>query len=210
MHMQANLSSAARDLASVQIAYANRGITLSELALCGAKEFLEWQHYPNNDLVDADSGYEFYYHAHSSDETPKGEHGHFHLFKRSTKNPKKFHHLIGVALDLKGLPVRIFTTNQWVTGESLLDASTVLRLLKNFNVSTRGRMSPLAKWINAFTKLFYVEMEKLIVERDQVIAKLVEKMESRSVALESKNHHVLTQCKIDLMQGLSKHLSASH
>ena len=71
-------------------------------------------------------------------------------------------------------------------------------------------MSPLAKWINAFTKLFYIEMEKLIVERDQVIAKLVEKMESRSVALESKNHHVLTQCKIDLMQGLSKHLSASH
>jgi len=113
-------------------------------------------------------------------------------------------------LDPKGVPVRIFTTNQWVTGESLLGASTVLRLLKNFNVSAKGRMSPLAKWINAFTKLFYAEMEKLIVERDRVIENLVKKMGSKSVALESKQHHVVTQCKIDLMQGLSKHLSASH
>lgn len=210
MHIKENLSSAAQDLAGVQAAYANRGISLSELALCGAKEFVEWQHYPNNDLVDAISGYEFYYHSHSSDEMPKGEHGHFHLFKRHAKNPEKFHHLIGIALDPKGVPVRIFTTNQWVTGESLLGASTVLRLLKNFNVSAKGRMSPLAKWINAFTKLFYAEMEKLIVERDRVIENLVKKMGSRSVALESKKHHVVTQCKIDLMQGLSKHLSASH
>jgi len=72
MHIKENLSSAAQDLAGVQAAYANRGISLSELALCGAKEFVEWQHYPNNDLVDAISGYEFYYHSHSSDEMPKG------------------------------------------------------------------------------------------------------------------------------------------
>ena len=112
MHIKENLSSAAQDLAGVQAAYANRGISLSELALCGAKEFVEWQHYPNNDLVDAISGYEFYYHSHSSDEMPKGEHGHFHLFKRHATNPEKFHHLIGIALDPKGVPVRIFTTNQ--------------------------------------------------------------------------------------------------
>ena len=208
MHMQPNLSSAAQDLASVQVAYANKGITLSKLALCGAKEFVEWQHYPNNDLVDATSGYELYYHSHSSSETPKGEHGHFHLFKRNAKNPEQFHHLIGIALNQKGLPVRIFTTNQWVTGESMLGASTVLRFLKNFHISAKGRMSPLAKWINAFTKLFYLEMENLIVERDRVIEKYVEKMGSRLVALESKKYHVLTQCKIELMQGLSKHLPA--
>ena len=73
MLIQSTLCLAAQEIASIQTRYAKKGLTLSEVALCGAKEFIEWNHYPANDLVDEVSGYEFYYHAHSADEMVDGD-----------------------------------------------------------------------------------------------------------------------------------------
>jgi DNA-binding response OmpR family regulator len=38
--------------------YAESGRTLNQAALCGANDFIEWQHYPANDLVDKVVGLE--------------------------------------------------------------------------------------------------------------------------------------------------------
>jgi len=203
MLIQSNLWLAAQELASIQMKYAESGRTLSEAALCGAKEFVEWQHYPANDLVDEVSGYEFYYHAHSADEMPHGEHGHFHVIKR---NAKGFHHLIGIALNQKGLPTRLFTTNQWVTGEEMADSTIVVRSIQEFEMLTKGRMALVTKWISALIKLFSAEIKCLILERDQKIAQLVAKQGNREIVLNSKKYHVLTECKIDLMGRISDHL----
>ena len=194
---------AAQEIASIQTRYAKKGVTLSEVALCGAKEFIEWNHYPANDLVGEVSGYEFYYHAHSADEMVDGEHGHFHLFKRCGHD---FHHLIGIALNQQGLPVRLFTTNQWVTGEKFVSAQSVIAELREFDMAIKGRMGPIARWISSLTKLFFIEMEMLIINRDLKIAQLENELGDREMALESKNHHVLTECKIDLLDRLSQHL----
>ncbi len=196
--------SAAQELANIQVRLANNNRTLSEAALCGAKEFIEWRHYPNHDMSDVETGYEFYYHAHSADEMSDGEHGHFHLFKR---NGNGFFHLIGIALNQKGLPVRIFTTNQWVTGELMVDSKVVASALKIFSVSAKGRMAPVGKWLRAFTQLFYVDMEALIIERDLKISALSKQMGDLDKVLHSKKHHVLTECRIDLFKSLSQHLS---
>ena len=204
MLTQSHLSLAAQELANIQMRYAETGRTLNEAILCGAKDFVEWQHYPNNDLIDGDSGYEFYYHAHSADETPSGEHGHFHVIKRDKNS---FHHLIGIALNQKGFPVRLFTTNQWVTGEEMVDSKVAIKSIKGFEMVVKGRMTPVSKWISAFIKLFAPEIEKLILERDQKIVQLVAKQGDRASALNSRMHHVLTECKIDLMERLSEHLS---
>ncbi|MCF8190723.1 hypothetical protein FD967_04355 [Polynucleobacter sp. JS-Mosq-20-D10] len=203
MLIQSNLWLAAQELASIQMKYAESGRTLSEAALCGAKAFVEWQHYPANDLVDEVSGYEFYYHAHSADEMPNGEHGHFHVIKR---NAKGFHHLIGIALNQKGLPTRLFTTNQWVTGEEMADSTMVVKSIQGFEMVTKGRMALVTKWIGALIQLFAKEIEGLILERDQKIARLVAQQGNRELVLNSKEHHVLTECKIDLMERISDHL----
>ena len=203
MLIQSNLWLAAQELASIQMKYAESGRTLSEAALCGAKAFVEWQHYPANDLVDEVSGYEFYYHAHSADEMPNGEHGHFHVIKR---NAKGFHHLIGIALNQKGLPTRLFTTNQWVTGEEMADSTMVVKSIQGFEMVTKGRMALVTKWIGALIQLFATEIEGLILERDQKLAKLVAQQGNRELVLNSKEHHVLTECKIDLMERISDHL----
>ena len=203
MLIQSTLCLAAQEIAGIQTRYAKKGLTLSEAALCGAREFVEWNHYPANDLVDEVSGYEFYYHAHSADEMYNGEHGHFHLFKRHGHD---FHHLIGIALNQQGLPVRLFTTNQWVTGEKLVSAKSVVAELRDFDMAKKGRMGPIARWISAFTKLYFLEMEMLILSRDQKISELEIEFGDLKSALDSKSHHVLTESKIDLLDQLSQHL----
>jgi hypothetical protein len=196
--------SAAQELVNIQVRFAKSNRTLSEAALCGAREFIEWRHYPKNDMSDADTGYEFYYHAHSADEMSDGEHGHFHLFKRKGND---FFHLIGIALNQQGLPVRIFTTNQWVTGELMVDSRVAASALKIFAVAAKGRIAPVSKWLKSFIQLFYMDMEALIIERDLRIAALSKKMGDLDKVLKSKEHHVLTECKIDLLERLSQHLS---
>jgi len=203
MLIQSNLWLAAQELANIQMKYAESGRTLNEAALCGAKDFVEWQHYPINDLVDEVSGYEFYYHAHSADEMLYGEHGHFHVIKRDAKS---FHHLIGIALNQNGLPTRLFTTNQWVTGEEMADSKIVVKSLQGFEVVKRGRMALVSRWLSALIKLFSAEIEGLILERDQKIAHLVVEMGNRELVMNSRKHHALTECKIDLMGRLSDHL----
>lgn len=203
MLIQSDLWLAAQELANIQMRYAESGRTLNEAALCGAKDFIEWQHYPINDLVDEVSGYEFYYHAHSADEMPHGEHGHFHVIRRDTDG---FHHLIGIALNQRGLPIRLFTTNQWVTGEEMADSAMVIKSIRGFEMVKKGRMALVSRWVSALIKLFSAEIERLILERDQMIAQLVAEMGNRELVMNSKKHHVLTECQIDLIQRLSDHL----
>jgi hypothetical protein len=201
---QSNLWLAAQELANIQMRYAESGRTLNEAALGGASDFIEWQHYPSNDLVDVHSGYEFYYHSHSAEEMPQGEHGHFHVIKRDANS---FHHLVGIALNRQGLPVRLFTTNQWVTGEDMINSNLVIKSLSEFQMLIKGRMAPVSKWVGACLHLFAAEIEALILERDQKIAQMIAKQGSREIVLNSKKHHILTECKIDLMERLSEHLS---
>ncbi|MBU3640235.1 hypothetical protein [Polynucleobacter sp. Fuers-14] len=203
MLTQSNLWLAAQELANIQMRYAETGRTLNEAALGGARDFIEWQHYPNSDLVDECSGYEFYYHAHSADQMPLEEHGHFHVIKRESNT---FHHLIAIALNQRGLPVRLFTTNQWVTGEEIVESRLAIKSLGEFQMVVKGRMAPVSKWIGALIKLFAVEIEGLILERDQKITRLAAEQGNRELALNSRAHHVLTECKIDLIGHLSDNL----
>jgi hypothetical protein len=136
---------------------------------------------------------------------PKGEHGHFHIIKRHAKS---FHHLVGIALDQKGLPVRLFTTNQWVTGEGMADSNLIMQSVVEFQMNVTGRMAPVSKWIGALMQLFQSEIKELLVKRDQEIARLAVNLGNRENVLNSREHHVLSECKIDLMGRLSENLLA--
>ena len=206
MLIQSDLVMAAQKLAAIQFYYANKGLTLSQAVLCGSPSFVEWQHYPRNDFADSVSGYEFYYHAHSAQETPSDEHGHFHVFRRDLLDQSRFTHLIGVSLNHLGIPVRIFTTNQWVTGEQFQWADRVMEDIRQFHLHAIGRMAPIANWLGAFIRLFIHEIEQLVLARDLRVASLSERMELAKV-LEFREHHVLTQCNINLLDRLQIYLS---
>lgn len=194
---------ASQTLMAIQVNYSQRGIPLSQAALCGAKNYVAWNHYPSNDCVDKSTGYEFYYHAHSPEEIPEAEHGHFHLFRRSLDQPTNFSHLIGIALDRKGLPVRLFTTNQWVTGETMADAEMVSGFIGGFVMHPTGRMAPITNWISAMLQLYAEEIKTLVHGRDERIAELSKQTCNDTNILEDRAHAVLTCCQIDLISKLS-------
>ncbi len=200
------LAHAAQTVMDVQHTYAQKGIPLSQAALYGARDCVAWRHYPRKDLSDARSGDEFYYHAHDANEMPKAEHGHFHVFRRDLNRPDHFFHLIGIALDHQGLPVRLFTTNQWVTGEKIVAAKKLGQALQSFSVQSAGRTAPVARWVTAMMALYATEIVALAEQRDQCIARHATTTTARRQFLEDRTHHVLSTCPINLLKKLSRHL----
>lgn len=164
--MHKKCEDAAQAAVTVAWRYAQSGKSLASVALAGAAQCRQGQHYPARDVVDDVHGYRFYYHAHPSSRYPAQEHGHFHLFSNGAGR-LGFAHLGGLSLDNMGQPLRWFMTNGWVTGETLQAASHARVALKGFQVQTCGRLAPLARWVSAMAVLYAQELDELLLARDQ-------------------------------------------
>jgi len=153
--------------------------------LSGQGEFVELNHYPDDDVFDPDTQSQYYYHAHRG---LAGEHGHFHTFMRRPGMPAgmapiafaasepwpsgdaALSHLIGISMDAWGYPTGLFTTNRWVTDEAWYSADDVIRLLDGFRIGHSAPSAPVNRWISAMFVLFRPHMEALIRARDAAVA----------------------------------------
>lgn len=147
--------------------------------LLGEGPFLEWAHYPEDDLFDAGSGVVVFYHAHSQEDRPAAENGHFHCFvdasrvrpgarairKEAAKTSRPLCHLVGLSIDRHGIPSEVFATNQWVTGERLYAARDVAPLLAQFSAIPEDA-PPILRWVSAIVTLFEPQIEALLRTRD--------------------------------------------
>ncbi len=151
-------------------------------------DFFEWDHFPKGDVYDTETHSQYYYHAHPA-ELRGGEHGHFHTFLRPKGMPKglkpanlpdyekprdrndDLSHLVAFSMDSAGLPIRIFTTNRWVTGESWYTADDVIKMLDHFAMDLAYPSWPLNVWITAMMQLFRPQIEGLIHQRDEALAR---------------------------------------
>jgi hypothetical protein len=152
------------------------------------EEFVQWNHYPPGDVYDHESGSQYYYHAHPPDERA-GEHGHFHLFMRPKgmpadmqpapvpdfKQPENANdalsHLVAISMDNFGLPIALFTTNRWVTGEYWYAGEDVIRMLDDFEIDLVNPGTwPVNRWITAMVPLFRPQIARIVRERDAAIA----------------------------------------
>lgn len=151
-------------------------INLVSEVLRGQGEFVEYDHYPADDVYDSESGAQYYYHAHRA-----GEHGHFHTFLRvSTGNrdgspagdgPHSGEpvHLIAISMDAYGWPIGLFATNHWVCGGAWRSAEEVIALLPRFRIDHAYPSWPVNRWIGAMMVLFRPHIEALLTHRDAVI-----------------------------------------
>lgn len=155
--------------------------------LHGQDTFYEWDHYPKGDVYDPETHAQYYYHAHPAEER-SGEHGHFHCFLRAKGMPPDVRpvlppdadapggsddavsHLVAISMDRTGYPVRLFTTNRWVTGETWYAAGDVVRLLDRFRIDLAHPSWPVNLWITAMIQLFRPQIETLIAQRDAAVA----------------------------------------
>lgn len=155
--------------------------------LRGQGKFYEWDHYPKGDVYDRETHSQYYYHAHPV-ELRGGEHGHFHTFLRPKGMPPGIEpegvgnyeplsdpddalsHLVAISMDQTGLPIRIFTTNRWVTGEVWYAADDVIAMLDNFMMDLAYPSWPVNVWITSMMVLFRPQIEDLLRARDRVVA----------------------------------------
>jgi hypothetical protein len=148
--------------------------------------FVEWDHYPKDDVYDKQSHCQYYYHAHPATNTRAPEHGHFHLFMHpkgfqrcytpiyQTKatqpdNASELCHLVAISMDNSGQPIRLFTTNQWVSGETWYCAQDVCEMLDHFRIDHAYPSWPTNLWLSALVQWFAPEIKSLIHMRDQTI-----------------------------------------
>ncbi|MBQ0960809.1 hypothetical protein KAK06_17780 [Ideonella sp. 4Y11] len=192
---------AAAELVAVQMALARRGLGLAQAALAGARRIETLRHYPRGDVIDTDNRSQFYYHLHRSSRCPPEEHGHFHLFTRRPDGG--FSHLAGLSLDDRGWPIRWFTTNRWVTGETWLAAPALCADIDRFAPRTAGRLAPVARWLGAMVRLHRDSLKALLRRRDAVVARQLQRRKAEDF-FEDRRHDVLTEQRIDLAHTLSR------
>ncbi|HER35151.1 MAG: hypothetical protein JXJ30_10640 [Halothiobacillaceae bacterium] len=197
---------------SIQAAlWADRRTVLTELFRDHAGGgFDYWSHFPADDALDPVSGARFYYHAHDPSEWSFDEHGHFHLFVDGPAD-SGFSHVMGVSMDTCGEPRRLFTTNGWVTGESMRPARELLSLLPQGFEINRARPSWLVgRWLTALVALVMPQLRVLLIARDRALG-LADGSGLYPDVLDDRERHVLSECPLDMpavLQSWSRRIDA--
>ena len=194
-------------------------------------EFKVWEHIPKGDVFDKNSHSQFYFHAHAKTQDNSGihddEHGHFHTFMRGHAFPEgvlpvttedfdpnvemkkdKFKkndfvtHIIAIATDNTGKPIRLFTTNRWVVADTWVKAEDIIAMLDNFEIDHTQPSWAVNIWISNMMRFYRPQIETLILERDRTIARWQEKYPNRNV-YNDKELEVTSLLDIDLEQQLN-------
>lgn len=183
----------ARDLIELLNDYATRGITPLADAL-GVADPVAWEQYANDAQRDQRAG-EFFFYYHSHDRAVRGEHGHFHLFVAlpEAQGPGANHaHLVGIGVDARGMPRRLFTTNRWVTNERWLGADATLAALERITREPAQEMTAVERWLRGLVTIFMPQIVALLRHRDR-------RAQVRgSRVLEDRRMHVLSECPVSL------------
>lgn len=186
------------------------GLNVVGEVLKGNGQFVEFDHFPPGDVYDRETHAQYYYHAHR-----ESEHGHFHTFLRgkgmplgaqpvkeaATKDWPKGNdalaHIVAISMDKKGYPIRLFTTNRWVTGETWYPATEMKRMIGLFTIDHAYPSWPTNRWITAMFRLFRPQIEALIDGRDVALR-------ARALAhpdvdvYEDRDFETLTEIPIDV------------
>ena len=198
MNGSGRAASAAATIQECRRLLTERGSTIVREIVGASARAEDWRHYPAADAYDPTSHAQYFYHRHP-DPDALAEHGHFHLFLRAEGMPAgtlplllpeaaianlptppqaapskrgirdEVSHLIAIAVDAAGNPVRLFTTNRWVTGETWYRAEDVIRMLDRFTLDAAEPQCPVDTWLSAVVRLYQPEIAMLLRERDRTV-----------------------------------------
>lgn len=162
------------------------GKNILHYTLCESEQHLSNIHYPKGDRIDKKTGAQYFYHCHRENfETL--EHGHFHCFMRYKQIPKHIKpkplydwdkyiknpmtHLVAIAMNRLGQPIRLFTVSRWVTSEIYYDAKYTPGLIRRFHMALEDKpyWMILDQWVESMLHLFSPQIIWLNRMRDQAI-----------------------------------------
>lgn len=106
-------------------------------------------------------------------------------------------HLVAIAMDCAGRPLRLFTTNRWVTGETWHSAADIAASLDRFAISDEIA-SPVDRWLTAMLGLFRPTIVRLLQERDAAVMGFRRRRRGKVHVLEDRRLEVTSWTAIDV------------
>jgi hypothetical protein len=107
-------------------------------------------------------------------------------------------HLVAIAMDATGTPLRLFTTNRWVTGETWYPAADTARMLDHFALGEGGPSPLLNRWIVALVGLYKPQLADLLAQRDAAVMDWRRRRRAKVHVLEDQRLEVTSVLPIDL------------
>jgi len=210
------MHAAAREILECRRVLSKGGLDIVGEVLRGQGTFYENDHYPANDVYDAETHAQYYYHAHRA-----GEHGHFHTFMRRAGMPpgiapldwphaepwpesdEALAHLIAISMDAQGEPIGLFAPNRWVAGDTWYAARDTIAMLDGFRVDHAYPSWPVNRWLSAMFVLYRPHIEALLLERDSAIAAWRARLPHEDV-LERREIEVLSYLPISVDNSIAE------
>ncbi|HEV2162879.1 MAG TPA: hypothetical protein VGR52_11700 [Stellaceae bacterium] len=106
-------------------------------------------------------------------------------------------HLAAIAMDRAGQPLRLFTTNRWVTGETWYAAADIAASLDRFVIDGE-QASPLDRWLTAMFGLFRPTVARLLAERDVAVMDFRRRRRGKVHVLEDRRLEITSSAAIDV------------
>lgn len=201
---------AATDLVASMQMLAGRGQQVVQ-RIVDDQSFIEWEHYPEQDVRDNKHASQYFYHTHPGLQRPFSEHGHFHLFVHAEKiglRPANANylpapaHLLAVSMNTLGVPNGFFVVNRWVTKGPWLDYAQCERGLRHFQIAGRHGSKEINIFLRSLISLYQAPILALLQQRDQLMQKLCVGRDRRSV-FHDKKIEVLCYLPIKLMDDIA-------
>ena len=167
------------------------------LSLNGTNRIKPYQRYPQSPYYFGDHHWRAFYHSHEAPVQETDEHGHFHFFTRANQKDE-WSHVIGLGMDCVGQPVRLFTTNLWVTDGKWFDASQLTNQIEIL-ADSKGQ-EVVTEWFKYILLLYQYEIRELLTIRDNQVAKLFPKHQDQCYL--DRSIYYLSETKIDLREQL--------
>lgn len=109
-------------------------------------------------------------------------------------------HLVAIAMSAAGAPIRLFTTNRWVTGETWYAGTDVIAMLDCFVVDMARPSWPLNRWIGGMIRMFQPHIAELIKVRDEAIMSWRRRHRGKVHVLEDRRFEITSSCDIDVAE----------
>ena len=203
-------------LTAQQQMISDKGTSILHYTLQNKKQHESMRHYPKGDRIDHQTGSQYFYHCHRED-LERGEHGHFHCFLRYKQIPAHIKptlltdwdkyidnpmtHVVAIAMDRLGQPIRLFSVNRWVSSEIWYDAKHASKFTTRFKMSLTDDpyWQFLDQWIESMIHLFAPQIAWVYTQRDAAIKAHQQNNPDESVY---ENEHIeeLSSIGIDLTQ----------
>jgi hypothetical protein len=138
---------------------------------------------------------------------PVKEKGAVSMTHRSARDRGVFSHLIGISVDASGLPLSLFTTNRWVTGETWYRAEDVISQLDRFAFAEVGPTALVDRWLVAVLRLLHRPIVELLLERDAAVMDWRRRRSRQSHVFDDRRLEVTSERAVDFAAVLAAALA---